>query len=98
MSENEKEQNMELTNEQTEADRLARTQAIIDRCNKRQGVIDERKERVQKVTDEIHKLIANNHLNVRIAKKILDEVAQRVERYSFVTVTEPEIEDICVLL
>jgi len=50
------------------------------------------------VTDEIHKLIADNNMNVRIAKQILNEVAQRVERCSYVTTTENDIEDIRALL
>jgi len=49
------------------------------------------------VTDEIHKLIADNRLNVRIAKQILNEVAQRVERCSYITTTEPDMEDIHIL-
>jgi len=92
------EQNMELIEEQKDADRLARTQAIIDRGNKRQEIVNERVGRVSKVTNEIHKLIADNHLNVRIAKQVLDEVAQRVERCSYITITENDLEDIRVLL
>ena len=47
--------------------------------------------KITKIIDEIHSIIANNHMSVRDTRLVLNEVLNRTERYSQVF---PPVEDL----
>ena len=63
------------------------------RIQKAKIALDEHEAKMAKITDEIHRLIADANLTVCDAKKVLDDVSKRIERYSQVTPIVWDFED-----